>query len=279
MMGRAHATSGAAVWLGGSLAAVHAGAHIEPLEIAVGAVVCAGAALLPDGDHHNSLVARSLGPVTEGLVRGFAATAAWLHAATKTPVDRPDLDGHRTLSHTAIAAVLAGAGVSLGCLAGGRWVVAVILGALVSLGFRGLGAAGQRKKSGQPPASKVQRKRPSILAQIRRTLARLRRTVWRAAPFAGIGAGLLSAFALPGVSWTWLGLPVAVGCLTHCLGDALTNSGCPILWPLPIAGKRWYLIGTPRLLRFDTGGPVEQWFITPLLTVGALAAAVGLAQT
>jgi hypothetical protein len=51
MMGPSHALSGAAGWLAGSWALDHlAGYGQSPLVVAVGTVVCAGGALLPDLD-------------------------------------------------------------------------------------------------------------------------------------------------------------------------------------------------------------------------------------
>jgi len=72
--------------------------------------------------------------------------------------------------------------------------------------------------------------------------------------------------------WAWLGLPAGLGCLVHCLGDAATHAGVPLAWPIPIAGQRWYRIGTPRALRFATGGTVEGWLVVPLLIIGGAVA-------
>ena len=34
---------------------------------------------------------------------------------------------------------------------------------------------------------------------------------------------------------------MALGCATHCLGDAITKEGVPFLAPLiPLGGKRWW---------------------------------------
>lgn len=66
------------------------------------------------------------------------------------------------------------------------------------------------------------------------------------------------------------GAGTALGCAVHCLGDALTVRGCPLLWPIPICGETWYELRPPRLLRFRTGGPVEQFLVVPALTVLAV---------
>lgn len=66
------------------------------------------------------------------------------------------------------------------------------------------------------------------------------------------------------------GTGMALGCAVHCLGDALTMRGCPLLWPIPILGETWYELRPPRLLRFRTGGPVEQLLVVPALTVTSI---------
>lgn len=75
----------------------------------------------------------------------------------------------------------------------------------------------------------------------------------------------------------WLGLAVALGCFTHCLGDALTKSGCPFLFPIPIAGETWYELRPPRWLRFRTGGGFESYFVYPAVGIGCVLAIPGVA--
>jgi hypothetical protein len=72
----------------------------------------------------------------------------------------------------------------------------------------------------------------------------------------------------------WLGTAVALGMLVHAVGDAITESGAPLLWPLPIRGRTWYPVGSPHAARFRTGGPVEAWVVAPALTVATLVLAV-----
>lgn len=71
MMGAHHAACGAAAWLaitnGGSMAL---GWHELPVsQQLAGALVCAGAAMIPDADHHNATVAHSLPLVTKPLTK------------------------------------------------------------------------------------------------------------------------------------------------------------------------------------------------------------------
>lgn len=195
MMGRTHATSGAALWLAGTAAVTHLGVHLNLFHTAIGTAVCAAAALWPDLDHPSSKVARSLGLPTRLLAKLVGRLCAALHKATKTPKDRADLDGHRTLTHTIVWALASGL---------------VVTAALLALGIH-----------------------------------------WPAV-----------------VDWAWLGAPVAAGCIAHLIGDCLTNTGCPVFWPVVIAGKRWYPFG-PRLM--GTNGPGERHLMMPLfvaMTVG-----------
>lgn len=72
MMGTSHAVSGAAAWV----AVTGTGLYpAEPGTVLLGAVVCAGAALLPDADHHNATIAHSVpiaGKVVAGAVGGLS---------------------------------------------------------------------------------------------------------------------------------------------------------------------------------------------------------------
>lgn len=67
MMGGHHALTGAAAWVAVTSSAPFAlGWHpVPPAGIIAGAVVCAGAALLPDADHGNATIAHSLPPVSD----------------------------------------------------------------------------------------------------------------------------------------------------------------------------------------------------------------------
>lgn len=71
MMGTSHAISGAAAWVAVTATAVPAlGLYpLAPSAVVLGAVVAAGAALLPDADHHNATIAHSV-PVAGKVVAG-----------------------------------------------------------------------------------------------------------------------------------------------------------------------------------------------------------------
>jgi membrane-bound metal-dependent hydrolase YbcI (DUF457 family) len=93
VMGINHATSGAAVWFGATAALPWLGTDLYPLEpmgVIAGALVCAGAALLPDADHHSGTISHSV------PVLGKLATNAVEEAS----------GGHRHGAHTLLAGVL-----------------------------------------------------------------------------------------------------------------------------------------------------------------------------
>ncbi|ADG88987.1 MAG: metal-dependent hydrolase [Thermobispora bispora] len=141
MMGHSHALSGAAVWLAAApalaalpetlgrpeLAAV-TGSITSPPELIAGAVVCAGAAMLPDLDHPNSTIAQTFGPVTWALSKGLNAVSG----------------GHRNMTHSLFFSVLCGVGAYL--LAAhqpiGRDVLVILM---IGLALRAVGIGVPRK--------------------------------------------------------------------------------------------------------------------------------------
>lgn len=233
MMGRSHAASGAVGWVALCAGAALAGYQPDPATVAAGAAVAAGCALLPDIDHPQSTISRSLGPVTGVLARAVSFVADKVQDATCPCCADDDDVAHRAGTHTACFAVLLGLIVGAACWRWGRPAAAVTVFLAAALAVRGL----VRRRS-------------------RGTLG---------ATLAG-GAGALLVLALgPAGSWWWLGVPAGFGTLAHSLGDGLTHSAVPLLWPAKIRGCRWYRLGSPRWLRFRTGGPVERWVVGPLM--------------
>jgi membrane-bound metal-dependent hydrolase YbcI (DUF457 family) len=109
MMGHTHALTGAAAWLAvapglaalpylvESTRAVETGIManaLTPAEFMAGALVCAGAAMLPDLDHPSATIAQTFGPVTWVLSK----MVAWVSG------------GHRGATHSLVFAVLMGLG-------------------------------------------------------------------------------------------------------------------------------------------------------------------------
>ncbi|QTX04717.1 metal-dependent hydrolase [Agromyces archimandritae] len=93
MMGVNHATSGAAVWIAATTAMPYAATGMFPLEatgVLVGAAVCAGAALLPDADHHSATISQSV-PVLGRMLTGFIGEVT---------------GGHRQGAHSLLAVIV-----------------------------------------------------------------------------------------------------------------------------------------------------------------------------
>lgn len=128
MMGRTHVLSGAVAWLGavpllsreewlGSYAV-----SLSTAQVAAGAVVCAGAALLPDIDHHNGRIANTYGPVTRRMCKTIGKVSG----------------GHRNATHSILFAL--GIGYAMDLLATHveyAWWAALFI--IVGFGLRGLG--------------------------------------------------------------------------------------------------------------------------------------------
>ncbi|MEX5631530.1 metal-dependent hydrolase [Parafrankia sp. FMc2] len=127
-MGQTHVLSGAVVWLAAAPVLSREellGTYAVPLsssQLIAGAVVAAGAALLPDIDHPSGRIANTLGPVTKTLCRWVSRAAG----------------GHRQATHSLLFAVAMG--VLMWSLAEyvryGWWAALFIL---VGFGLRGLG--------------------------------------------------------------------------------------------------------------------------------------------
>ncbi|MFC3522844.1 metal-dependent hydrolase [Streptomonospora nanhaiensis] len=241
MMAPAHAATGL---LAGVLA-THAMSplmDVGPLEVAAGAAIGAGAALLPDIDHPGSTVARAHGPLTAWLSRAARWASTETYYRTLTRHDTVADGAHRFLWHTPAAALATGLAVGIGATLS-TWVLAGVLWFTIGLGVRGL-------------AQGLPRGRPSGLAAalLPRGLPRLRRHLLRWPVITAVAAAatgvLLYAGASPG---PYVGAVLAGGMVTGILGDALTRSAVPLAWPVPVRGRRWAMVGLPRRMRFATG--------------------------
>lgn len=261
MMGRGHATTGALMWAGASLAAVPyldtpllapvASAPLVAL-VVLGAAPVSGASLIPDIDHTNGTIANSMGSFTKLLTKVVSVISG----------------GHRQATHgiwfwflmTGLAfgihfAAVAGPDPSASAgavMAAWSWVVThgdlLTFFVLTAFGQRALGAKWLNK----------------ILAK-----------VWRSATGAMVRvvffveAALLTGLAMwvwpEPEQWIWLPFAVSIGHFSHLVADSLTTAGVQWLWPsrktvrLPIVG--------------DAGSKRETW-LSLAFGVGFVALAV-----
>lgn len=238
-MGRTHALTG---WCAGLGLAPLVGADTLH-EAVVFAAVTAGFALLPDLDHPGATASKLLGPLTRGLSWLLRRASAGLYALTKGPRDENHSGTHRHMTHTVAFAVALGGLTALGTEAAGPYAVGAVVIFALLLAENALG---------------------DWLLPVAGTAA----VVWAvSSPAAFHDLAQLSGL---------LGIAVAAGCFVHCLGDALTESGCPFLWPLPIAGETWYEIRPPAVLRFRTGKRAESMVMFPAFSVLAVLLLPGM---
>lgn len=138
MKGANHALCGAAAWVAvASTAPFTLGWYpVSPLGVVTGALVCAGAALAPDADHHDATIAHSLPPVSEWVCDVVGRLAGGHRNGT-----------HSVLGIAVVTAIAWAAGQvtvtteRLGDLAVGAGIMSVLM---VAFAARALGLARRR---------------------------------------------------------------------------------------------------------------------------------------
>ena len=252
VMGPTHATSGAVAWLagGGSVAAL-LGYTQAPAELAVYTAVCAGAALLPDLDVSGQVVrrrggataARALGLPSLLLAELIEKLSLGIYRLTRSSADPHRRNGHRTFTHTLAFALLIGGLVSALVWRFGKPVVLGVLFFTLALAIRGIMAEWARRNG------------------------------WLVTTSVSAAVTAIAFAGLPTDGYPLLGVAVALGCVVHLLGDMITHHGCPLLWPIRIRGRAWYMVTTPPVFSIRAGGGFERVLLLPGLTVAACVAA------
>lgn len=79
---------------------------------------------------------------------------------------------------------------------------------------------------------------------------------------------VITTVFLSGINLQAIPIAMMTGCAAHIAGDCLTNSGCPILWPLTT--DRFAL----RLFR--TGKRTEKWIVFPVMLITMVVLAMYL---
>ncbi|GAA3842517.1 metal-dependent hydrolase [Saccharothrix violaceirubra] len=221
-----------------ALADNHPIGQLTPQSWVVGAVLATGAALLPDLDHPSSTISRTFGPVSSAASTLINTTSKLVYRTTRTKKDSKRDGGHRGLTHTLVFAVIAALVTTAVVQQSQKWALPALMFVFAGLAVRGIMNDWNPKKD--------------------------------ALMITGVSAGVTVLC----VAWTAqtpasaaaCGVAVGVGCVAHFLGDAITEQGCPILWPVPIGGKTWFPVAPPKIMRMQTGGRVEMSIVGPVVT-------------
>ena len=121
MLGRTHALSGSVLWLAASPTLAHlTHGTLDGPSLALGAVVCAGAALLPDLDDSGGTLSHALGPVSDLLTKAVAKLSG----------------GHRHATHSLTFAAASGVGTWALVAYVSRWAMLALVLALVAAALR-----------------------------------------------------------------------------------------------------------------------------------------------
>ncbi|MDX6739172.1 metal-dependent hydrolase [Actinocorallia sp. A-T 12471] len=276
MMGRTHALSGAALFTAGAIPL-----DLPPDQILVGAVACAGAAVLPDIDHHGSHIARCFGPIT----RAFA----WFVGKVA--------GGHRNGTHSALGVGLVAALVFFSCAVYTQdeatlWTGLAITGVMLLFGLffgllpsKGKGRAAYRKPwhgflaimacalaaAGVGTAA-YQFGQNAGLVLVGAVVVLILAAAIRPLNIDGIWDDLAPIPITIALLWfevdlTVLPYAIVVGVVIHIFGDMITRGGCPLGWPWSqtMFGPKW----------FRTGDRTEKRLVFPALVL-ILAVSAGV---
>lgn len=273
-MGPSHAACGAAAWI--ALTAdytlnladlsIPIGFGVLPVGdagVVTGALICAGAALLPDLDHPGGTVARSLPPLSGWLSRIVVKVAG----------------GHRRATHSlfglavfiALAWVTQNVAVPVGDAL--RWGSIAAAGSLPAGGSAGE-AASALPGEVWPLAAVLS---VLLIAFAVKVLAFVPDRFSRANWAVGILLGLLVAARPPENQW-WFVIAVGLGCAVHMLGDMVTTQGIHLLWPLrmPLPLPRVFY-RSKAFVKFPVLGNAGSGLELAVLTPVTLYALLGLA--
>ncbi|MGX1598217.1 metal-dependent hydrolase [Dietzia maris] len=245
VMGPTHAMSGAAAGLAiGAFLPVEWGGATSATEVFVFAGVTAGAALLPDLDTPQSMLARSFGLVSKALAHITENVSKAIYGLTRTRRDARITNGHRTATHTLWFAVLAGAGTAALVSAYGKNSAIAILFFMLGLGIRGLVPNWTGKQD------------------------------WTFVTGLSLALAVAVWFALPASAGSAaLGAAVTTGVVVHILGDMVTKRGVPLLGGVvSIGGKRWRNFRLPGPLRIRAGAGMDTMLAVACATVAAFLA-------
>lgn len=206
-----------------------------------------GASRLPDLDNSRSSAMSALGPLGHLLSEGMRALSVSIFYLTRSDYDDENANPHRGFFHTAVSGILLFflilstcsitlkiGNVQIGQMFAILWIFMCSQIALSSI------------------ASKFYKKNKKdnvIIGTLINFIISF---------FMSLLIVIVSQTRTE--NYQWLAFVISFGCITHILGDLMTVSGAPFLFPLKIKGKRWYNI---RIAKFKAGNDFEKKIILP----------------
>lgn len=215
-------------------------------------VIIIGASLMPDLDATNSTSINVLGVVGTVLSKAMRGFSGIIQNIIKGPYDKSS-DPHRGFWHTLVSAFLIGAlfsaltsiNIELFAIKDtpitiATFIVMFLLYISIQLSLVSLFKPLYDKKK-----NKIGKLGTAVGA---------------------IVISFILVYSLPSnINYYWVGGAVAFGWIAHLLGDMMTVSGVPILFPLKFKGKRWWDFRLP--LGIKAGGFIEKTILIPIFSI------------
>lgn len=267
MMGAHHAACGAAAWVAlTSTVTIDFPFHMQlglglfdvsPVAVVTGALLTAGAALLPDADHHNATIAHSMPPVSNVIVAGIAKVSG----------------GHRHGTHSFIGII---AFTFMAFLAGYITPASItsIFGGTMTGWFADL-------QIGPAVMSMI------LIGFALHTLKFVPKQTKKAGWIVSALIAMLILFLAPHEQ-NWFPLAVGVGVIVHILGDMMTTGGCNLVWPfkikppkalqnIPIINACWKPNGYLAVPVLGNAGSWREWlFLVPVSLYAIIGMGLGV---
>lgn len=226
-------------------------------------IIIVGASLMPDLDAVQSTSINTLGPIGKVLSSGMRGFSSIIQSTISSKRDESNRDPHRGFWHTIISGVFVGfvvlglTKINTKIISFGEKDITISTLIVIFIIFMStqLLMASLFKKF-------YKKTKGSLLGSLSLSIASF------------IVAITLLMLLPEDLSYSWVGAAVAFGWILHLLGDAMTVSGVPLLFPLKIKGKMWWNCRVP--FAFKAGGFIEMSILIPLLLLIAVISSFGV---
>lgn len=217
-------------------------------------VIIVGASLMPDLDATNSTSINVLGIVGTVLSKAMRGFSAIIQNIIKGPYDKSS-DPHRGFWHTLVSAFLVGAlfsaltSINIELFAIKDTPITIATFIVMFLLYISI--------------------QLSLVSLFKPLYDKKKSKIGKLGTAVGAGAIVISfilVYLLPSnINYYWVGGAVTFGWIAHLLGDMMTVSGVPILFPLKFKGKRWWDFRLP--LGIKAGGFIEKAILIPIFII------------